>query len=131
METENEILQLGGPHHKTCEYCGIEFYGRRNQKFCDPTHKAAHNNHKRSENTEAFEPWFKEMKTSYRALQYGLHHADENGWILSSKLTQQGFDPDCATKEVTNKKGEPFERLLDIVFRLSKDQKHVQIFKYK
>ena len=45
----HHIIQLKGPHLKVCE-CGCEqqFYGRRNQKYIDSSHKSKANNEKRS-----------------------------------------------------------------------------------
>ncbi len=127
-----EPIQLGGPHYKICECdCGAEFYGRRNQKYFDPSHKSKVNNAKRDKRNEKFKPWFDEMIISYRALQIGIKNVDKDNWVYIGKLTKLGFDPEVATKGLTGKDGNRYKHILDLAFRLSDDKKYVQIFKYK
>ena len=40
------------PYLKTCLYCGAQFEGRRNAKFCLPTHKALYHAQAKRDNTE-------------------------------------------------------------------------------
>lgn len=131
MEQLKEIEQLGGPHLKMCDCgCKKQFYGRSNQKHY-PGHKSKINNAKRSQRDRKFKSFFNEIKTSYYALQKELPNRDENNWIYIGKLTKHGFDPDCATKIATNKNDVKFKYILDIAFRLSDDNKHVQFLKMK
>ena len=131
MEESTEILQLGGPHLKTCEFCGVEFYGRRNQKYCTTKHKANMNNEKRSSAREQFDPWFQEMIVTYKSILRVYPKRDKDNWVYIGELTKHGFNPDCATKEIKNSEGEVFEYIFGFVFRLSDDKKYVQLFKNK
>lgn len=128
MESD-EILQLGGPHLKKCPWCGVQFYGRSNQKFSSTNHKAHYNSQKRAKRDQMLTPWFKEMIVSYSALKSCLRLRDENGWIKTSVLTGKGFDPDIATKRVLNSSGETYMLLFDIAFSLSEDNSHVHFDK--
>lgn len=126
MEDSTEILQLGGPHLKTCKCCGIQFYGRKNQKFCTPLHKAKVNNQKRSELNEEFSPWFREMTISYKALHSSLNQRDEDLWISISVVTGKGFNPDIATKRFKVEGDKIYKLLFDIAFNISKDKQFVK-----
>lgn len=128
METSNSNLG-SGPHQKKCQYCGIEFFGRNNQKFCCLNHKAIFNNEKRTKANYKFEPWFSEMKASYRALSLSINKVDKNSWTQLSKLTKLGFDPDCAHKKGMAKNDSEYSQLFDIIYRLSDDKQFVQLFK--
>lgn len=132
MEEEKFILQLGGPHLKTCACpCGTEFYGRRNQKYVDLKHKARINNDKRSSQLEKFKLWFDEIRITYRALELGLGQVGDKNWIYIGELAKHGFNPDCATKMATSKEEIEFKYILDFAFRLSEDKQYVQIVKMK
>lgn len=128
---EKQILQLGGPHLKTCVYCGVEFYGRKNQKYCCPQHKSVINNEKQANLIEQFNPWFQEMIVSYKALKSSLHLRDENKWIKASKLTTKGFDPDVATKTGTSDDSTQFKFLFDIAYLVSEDLQFIKFTKMK
>lgn len=129
MDSNNEILQLGGPHIKKCLWCGIQFYGRNNQKFCSTNHKAHYNSQKRAKQDKALIPWFKEMNISYKALKSCLQLRDKNGWIKTSVLTGKGFDPDVATKRVRDNDHKIYKLLFDIAFVISEDKSHVHFDK--
>lgn len=132
MENSNEIIQLKGPHLKTCGCnCGIQFRGRRNQKYFNNLHKSEVNNAKRDKKMKKFNPEFIDIRHSYEALEKGLKEVDENGWIYIGKLIKLGFNPDCPTKRVVNKNGVLYKCILDIAFRLSEKKDHVQIIKLK
>ena len=126
----HHIIQLKGPHLKVCE-CGCEqqFYGRRNQKYIDSSHKSKVNNEKRNQELEWFNPLFDDVRKSYQALVKGLQEVDEKGWVYIGELTKNGFNPDCFTQRVKNENGVVFKRILDMAFLLSEKKDHVQIFK--
>jgi len=130
MENKNEIIQLKGPHLKTCE-CGCEqqFYGRRNQKYIDDSHKSKVNNAKRDEKMKKFKPLVNDMLHSYEALEKGLKEVDENGWIYIGKLTKLGFNPDCLTQQAKDLEKTEFKYILDLAFRVYEDEKYIQIIK--
>lgn len=132
MEYQNEIIQLKGSHLKKCG-CGCEqqFYGRKNQKYIDDSHKSKVNNAKRDKKMEKFNPEFNDIRHSYEALEKGLKEVDENGWLYIGKLTKIGFNPDCPTNRVVAKNGEVYKSILDVVFKLSEKKDHIQIFKWK
>ena len=126
----HHIIQLKGPHLKVCE-CGCEqqFYGRRNQKYIDSSHKSKVNNEKRNQELEWFNPLFDDVRKSYQALVKGLKEADEKGWVYIGKLTKHGFNPDCLTQLGTNKEKKEYKYILDMAFRISEDEKYIRIIK--
>lgn len=131
MENDKIKYSINGPHLKVCLYCGEEFFGRSNQKFCNQNHKATYNNLKSSKINSIYDPWFAEMKTSHQALVKALNKRDEKGWVYIGELTKFGFNPDCSTKKVTSKEGIKYSWLFDVVYRLSDNKFYVQISKYE
>ena len=132
MKNKNEIIQLKGPHLKTCG-CGCEqqFYGRSNQKYIDSSHKSKANNEKRNKELARFIPLFDDVRKSYKTLVKGLQEVDENGWVYIGELTKHGFNPDCLTQQGKNKEKTEYKYILDIAFRVSEDEKYIQIIKLK
>ncbi len=119
---ENEILQLGGPHLKECKCCGIEFYGRRNQKFVNTAHKAQYNNEKRALKTEKLKPIFKRMRTSYEVLNNYAKNGKLGRWMYITDLIKEGFDANIPTNLIKSKEdGAEYYKLLDYAYRLSED----------
>ncbi len=131
MESKEEIIQLGGPHLKTCPWCEVQFYGRSNQKFCSISHKGAMNRVKSEKTTQKFNTWFKEMKIAHKALSSSFAQRNEDGWVKAGIAAGKGFDPDVATKLGTSKNGDQFKMLFDYAFRLSDDRQFIQIIKLK
>ena len=129
---ENEILQLGGPHLKECNCCGIEFYGRRNQKFIDTKHKANYNNQKNAMKREKLSPLFKKMTTSYGVMENCKKGDLLDRWINITDLIKEGFDANIPTNLIKSKTdGKQFYKLLDYAFRLSEDGTKIIIHQLK
>ena len=133
MEKSNEILQLGGPHYKVCECgCETEFYGRKNQKYVDSTHKSRVNNLKRQNNDDLFRSTFSQIRLNYHTLIECLLLVDKDGWVAYRELVKLGFDPDAPFGRAWNKdRNIEFKSILDVAFRLSDNKDYVQIFKIK
>ncbi len=130
MENKNEIIQLKGPHLKTCGCgCKQQFYGRSNQKYIDSSHKSKANNEKRSKELARFTPLFDDVIKSYNALVIGLKEVDEKGWVYIGKLTKLGFNPDCLTQQAKDIEKTEFKYILDLAFRVYEDEKYIQIIK--
>ena len=131
MENKNEIIQLKGPHLKTCACgCKQQFYGRSNQKYINSSHKSKANNEKRSKELARFTPLFDDVRKSHKALVKGLKEVDEKGWVYIGNLTKLGFNPDCLTQQGKNKEKTEYKYILDIAFRVSEDEKYISIIKF-
>lgn len=129
---EHEILQLGGPHLKACKCCGLEFYGRRNQKFIDTTHKANYNNQKNAVKREKLSPVFKKMATSYYVMENYQRRDMLDRWIHITDLIKEGFDANIPTNLIKSKTdGKQFYKLLEYAFRLSEDGTKIIIHQLK
>lgn len=128
---ENNIIQLGGPHLKTCKCCDIQFYGRRNQKYF-PKHKAKVNNEVAAKRREKLSQTFRNMEKCYSIL---IKIRDINlldQWIPITDLTRDGFDPNIPSNSIKTKKdGIEFSKLADFAFRLSDDASKIIIHQIK
>jgi len=129
---ENEIIQLGGPHLKTCPCgCKTPFYGRRNQVFVNTQHKAKYNNLLRSERRAPLAGIFAQMETNYRILEK-YYPSSTGQWIKFSPLLKEGFDANAPyTLEKDIDTGTVYRVLANFLFTQSKDNQHVIIFKNK
>jgi len=71
------------PYVKTCLYCGVPFEGRRNAKFCLPTHKALYH-------AEISRGKKQHEKTKYQRYQGIVDTLVKNCEIID-KLKEEGF----------------------------------------
>ena len=129
---EKEIIQLGGPHLKTCPCgCGTKFRGRRNQKYLNNDHRYVVNNNKQSQENDKFSQDFFQVRLNHRILSENHNPIDETKWIFIGQLTKDGFNPDAYSKQSKNEQDDEFKYILDLAYRLSDDKQFVQIIKMK
>ena len=103
---------------KHCLCCGKELHGRPDKKFCCEQCKDKWNNNRRSEERKLRGATLRALECNYAILR-NLIESGGTVWDLGM-LVAIGFQPDCFTRLVSNKKGYLICECFGIRYHVSK-----------